>query len=78
MTNLQKYVSVNFWDPTACGQVRLASFTDDPESIFDYEPLTDEKGTRAFAITFRGVGKDHYIVSVKGCDTREGAEKLKV
>ncbi len=59
------------------GQVRLGSFTDDPESIFTYEPLTDEEGSRVFALTARGVGKDHYIVSVKGCATREDAEELK-
>lgn len=59
------------------GQVRLASFTDDPESIFEYEPLTDEKGAREYELIVRGVGKDHYIVSVNGCDTRDAAEKLK-
>ena len=59
------------------GQLKLGSFTDDPESIFEYEPLTDEKGQRLFDLTVHGVGKDHYIVSVKGCDTRDDAEKLK-
>jgi 16S rRNA processing protein RimM len=59
------------------GQVRLGTFTDDPESIFEYEPLTDEKASRVFELTPRGIGKDHYIVSVNGCTTREEAEKLK-
>jgi len=59
------------------GQVRLGSYTEEPESIFEYEPLTDEKGARTFALTVRGVGKDHYIVSVDGCATREDAERLK-
>ncbi|MFA6279245.1 MAG: ribosome maturation factor RimM [Bdellovibrionales bacterium] len=59
------------------GQVRLGSFTDDPEAIFDYEPLSDEAASRFFVLTARGVGKDHYIVSVKGCATREDAEELK-
>ena len=59
------------------GQVRLASFTDDPEAIFDYAPLMDEKATRVFALTFRGTGKDHYIASIKGVATREEAEALK-
>lgn len=59
------------------GQVRLGTYTADPESIFEYEPLTDEKGTREYTLTVRGVGKDHYIVSVKGCATRDEAEKLK-
>lgn len=59
------------------GQVRLGSFTDDPLSLFAYEPLTDEAGSRVFSLTARGVGKDHYIVSLKGCTTREQAEELK-
>lgn len=59
------------------GQVKLHSFTDDPEVIFDYAPLTDETGAREFQLTPRGVGKDHYIVSVKGVTTREAAEELK-
>ncbi len=59
------------------GQVRLASFTDDPESLFEYAPLTDEAGSRVFVVTARGVGKDHYIASVKGITTREDAEELK-
>ncbi|MDD3182545.1 MAG: ribosome maturation factor RimM [Alphaproteobacteria bacterium] len=59
------------------GQVRLGSFTDDPESIFEYEPLTDETGAYEYVLTVHGVGKDHYIVSVDGCTTREVAEKLK-
>lgn len=78
MTKSSKICVGKFLGPHGVrGQVRLASFTDDPESIFDYEPLTDEKGTREFALIVRGVGKDHYIVSVKGCDTRDAAEKLK-
>jgi len=59
------------------GQLRLGTYTEDPESIFDYAPLTDEKGVHVFDITVRGVGKDHYIISEKSCTSREEAEKLK-
>ncbi|MGE4351478.1 MAG: ribosome maturation factor RimM [Bdellovibrionales bacterium] len=59
------------------GQMKLAPFTQDPESVFDYAPLTDETGERTFTLDFRGTGSDHYIVSVEGVTTRDQAEKLK-
>lgn len=59
------------------GQVRLRSFTDDPESIFDYEPLTDEKGERVFALTPDGVNKDAYIVTIDGVKDRNASEALR-
>lgn len=78
MTNPNKILIGKFSGPHGVrGQMRLVSFTHDPESIFDYAPLTDEKGKVTYEITYRGVSKDHYIVSVKGCETREAAEKLK-
>ena len=59
------------------GQVRLRSFTDDPESIFDYKPLTDEKGERTFSLDAVGVNKDLYIVAIKGVKDRNEAEALR-
>jgi len=32
------------------GWVRVKSFTGDPEAIADYGPLSDERGTRSFAL----------------------------
>ena len=59
------------------GQIKLGTYTEEPEAIFDYAPLTDEKGVRTFKLTFRGTGKDHYIASLAGIATREEVEKLK-
>lgn len=59
------------------GQVRLRSFTDDPESIFDYKPLTSEDGARVFKIKQDGINKDMFIASVDGVTDRNGAEALR-
>lgn len=59
------------------GQVKVGTYTEEPEALFDYAPLTDETGARVFDLTPRGVGTDHFIVSIKGVTTREGAEGLK-
>jgi len=59
------------------GQVRLRSFTEDPEAIGDYEPLTDENGTRVFAVTLQGVAKDCFIASIDGVKDRNQAEALR-
>lgn len=78
MNNSHKICVGKFLGPHGVrGQVRLAPFTEDPESVFDYTPLTDEAGGREFEVGFCGTGSDHYIVKVKGVTTREDAEKLK-
>ena len=59
------------------GQVRLRSFTGDPEAIFDYKPLTDEKGERVFKLKPVGVNKDLFIVAVDGVKDRNEAEALR-
>lgn len=59
------------------GQVRVISYASQPEDIFAYAPLTDEKGGQVFALTFRGMGNDHFIAAIEGVTTREAAEKLK-
>jgi 16S rRNA processing protein RimM len=59
------------------GEVRLRSFTDDPESIFAYKPVTDEEGKRAFTLKRKGMMKDHFIVSLKGVTDRNAAEALR-
>lgn len=57
------------------GQVRLRSFTADPEAVFDYAPLTDESG-RVFKLTYVGVAKDVFIVAIEGVADRNAAEAL--
>lgn len=59
------------------GQVRLRSFTDDPESIFAYKPLTSEDGGKAFKLKPQGVNKDCFIATVDGVMDRNGAEALR-
>ncbi len=59
------------------GAARLASLTENPEDIFVYKPLTDESGGRVFEIEKRGIGKDCFLVSIKGVQTREAAQALK-
>lgn len=59
------------------GLVRLRSFTEDPWSIFDYKPLTDDTGEQIFQLTCKNVMQDHYLISVKGITTREDAEKIR-
>lgn len=59
------------------GQIRLRSFTDDPESIFDYKPLTDENCQRVFKLKQIGIHKDTYIVALDGVKDRNEAENLR-
>lgn len=59
------------------GQLRLRSLTHDPEAIFTYGPLSDEKGTRQFVAKPVGLSKDAYLVKVKGVDDRTTAEGLR-
>jgi len=59
------------------GFVRLHSFTDDPDAIFDYAPLTDEEGEKTFDIEPKSIAKDHYVVAIEGVKDRDAAEELR-
>ena len=59
------------------GQVCLRSFTENPRDILNYTDLTDESGTRRFAIKFNGVKGNELIVTVEGITDRNAAELLK-
>uniref|UniRef100_UPI0018DFAFD2 ribosome maturation factor RimM n=1 Tax=Roseomonas rosulenta TaxID=2748667 RepID=UPI0018DFAFD2 len=54
------------------GLVRLRAFTEDPAAIAAYSPLTDETGTRRFAITLKGGD----IAAVEGVADRDAAQRL--
>jgi len=59
------------------GEVRVTSFTEDPESIAAYGPLTDQTG-RSFTIESLRVIKGGVLaVRLAGVDDRSTAEKLK-
>lgn len=54
------------------GLVKLRSFTADPAAIASYGPLTDEAGTRRFALTLLSDG----LARVEGVEDRDAAARL--
>lgn len=58
------------------GQVKIRSFTANPEDITAYGALTDKNG-RVFDITITGGTPDAFIANIKGISTRDDAEKLR-
>ena len=57
------------------GEVRLRSYTQDPEAIAHYGALEDEQG-RAIEIERVRVTPKALVARIKGVTTREGAEAL--
>jgi 16S rRNA processing protein RimM len=59
------------------GEIRLKSYTADPAAIATYAPLSDESGTRSFALEkLRPLGKDMFVTRVKDVSDRNAAEAL--
>jgi len=58
------------------GLVKVKSFTDDPEAVASYGPLTDERGGRTFRLSLQGTMKDLFLARVDGIATREQAQDL--
>lgn len=59
------------------GMAKVASYTEDPETIADFDELLDAKGQRRFTVTLKSWNKDHFIALISGVETREQAEALK-
>ena len=59
------------------GDVRIKSFTDDPEAIGTYGPLYDKTGTETFDLKITGKAKGLLVGRIKGTPDRNAAEKLK-
>ena len=59
------------------GLVKLRSFTEDPESLFAYQPLSDEKGDVVFKLTRKSAAKEFFIVEVEGVGDKESADQLR-
>ena len=59
------------------GLVKVRSFTAEPESIFDYAPLTDESGETVYKIAPKSEAKDHFIATVEGVTNKEEADALR-
>ena len=59
------------------GEVRLKSFTADPQAIASYGPLTTEDGKRSFTLRLTRPVTGGLGARLSGVDTREAAEALK-
>ena len=59
------------------GEVKLWSFTQDPQAVADYGPLETEDGARRFEIETLRAAKDHFVARIAGIDSREAAEQLR-
>lgn len=58
------------------GEVRLLSYTDDPQAIAGYGPLEDETGARSFTIAALRPVKDGLVARLEGVSDRTTAEAL--
>ena len=59
------------------GLVRLKPFTEVPESVVAYGPLTDEAGKRQFRLRLKGQVKGLLLAEVEGVTDRDAAEALR-
>ena len=59
------------------GEVRLKSFTSDPEAIADYSPLFTEDGSRSFEVRLTGQLKNAFSAKLSGVHTKEQADGLR-
>ena len=59
------------------GEVRLKSFTDDPDAIAAYGPLESEDKKNVFTVTSPRAIKGGLAVRMSGIETREEAESFK-
>lgn len=59
------------------GALRIKPFTDLPEDVAAYGPVSDEKGEKKYNLKVKGVRAGMVIATVKGIDDRTTAEALK-
>jgi 16S rRNA processing protein RimM len=59
------------------GVVRVKPFTEQPEDVAAYAPVTDEAGSRTFALHYVGPAKGAVLVRIEGIADRDAAEALK-
>ncbi len=57
------------------GEVRLRSFTADPQAVASYGPFETEDG-RVIAIEALRPAKDHFVATLAGIHDRDAAERL--
>jgi 16S rRNA processing protein RimM len=58
------------------GEVKLWSYTADPQSVRDYGPLETEDGATRFEIEALRAAKDHLVARLKGVSDRDAAKRL--
>ena len=59
------------------GEVRIKSFTADPEAIADYAPLTSEDGIRSFDVQLTRAIAQGFAARLSGVRSKEEADALK-
>lgn len=59
------------------GEVRIKSYTSDPEAIADYTPLTTEDGSRSFDIQITRDINQGFAARLTGVRSKEDADALK-
>ncbi|QFT61518.1 ribosome maturation factor RimM [Roseivivax sp. THAF30] len=59
------------------GEVRLKSFTADPEAIADYGPLESEDGSQSFDVQLTRPVKQGFAARLSGVRSKEDADALK-
>ncbi len=59
------------------GMVRIKPFTEVPEDVDAYGPLTDGKGERTFDVTVSGPHKGTVLAWIDGVQDRDAAERLR-
>ena len=59
------------------GEVRLKSFTADPEAIADYAPLSTEGGARSFEVQITRAIAQGFAARLSGVRSKEEADALK-
>ena len=58
------------------GLVKVKAFTEVPENVAAYGPLSDETGTRQFVLTLAGRAKGLLLARVEGVEDRDRAQEL--
>ena len=59
------------------GLIRLKSFTERPEDIITYGPLTDASGKRCFEVSITGRARDALLARIAGVADRDQAAALR-
>lgn len=59
------------------GWVRITSYTEQPENVGAYGPVSDETGERMFALEVMGMAKAQVLARIAGVGDRDAAEALR-